>query len=417
MKIQFHSKLNGAIFVPLLLLLTIEPTLSRNGAEWIAAALYLTNDEVRLITETAGASAHFIGKVEGRSMTGTITTPHNGQAINRIIGEVQAIDQTLSQLSLKLDSGAIVIVKLSPQTAFLRVPPGETNLQKAVKISLEVVGIGDRVFANGQLAADRTSIPAQQVIVMTKADVAAQQERERADWRGRSIVGTIIVLNPATKEIQILRPETDGEKPVTLSLNDGVRLRRYAPDSIKFGDAQPSSFDALRVGDQLRVRGEMSADGLRFTPEEIVFGTFRTFGGTITAINAVAKEITLQDLQTQQAITVVMNPDSLLRRLPPDLVAQLAQRLRKPKPAAKEPDWQALIERLSVLALTDLQPGEQVIVSSTSGAQPNRVTAIGCFAGVERLLKEWQKQQGAQGGNANMSLGLPDGALGGLGRP
>lgn len=470
-------RLCGAIFVPLLFLLsvaadlsgqwtgtmeaagrpgTVELTLTRDGAEWNATvrvtwngmefanpvtALKVTENDIAFTTEIAGASARFIGKVTGQQLSGTLEATRNGQVVgtgkwtltrsatpatatsaplpkpNRVIGAVQTIDATSGQLSLKLDSGEIVTVKLSAQTALLRVPPGETNLQKAANIALAVVGIGDRVFATGQLAANRTFVIAQQVIVMAKADVAAQQERELAEWRTRSIVGTITAINPTAKEITVLMRSSAGEKPMVIPVNDSVRLRRYAPDSTRFSDAQPSSYAAFRVGDQLRARGEKRDDGSRFTPEEIVFGTFRTFGGAILAINATTREVKIQDQRTQQSLTVTVNSDSLLRRLPPELTAQLAKRMRTPKSSANEPDWQSVIKRLPVLALTDLQRGERVIVSSTSGASPNRVTAISFLTGVEALLKKWQKQQGSPDSNANMSLGLPGGALEGLGRP
>lgn len=479
MKNQFPIKLNvaGAILVPLFFLLpfaadlsgqwtgtmeaasrpgTVELTLQRDGTEWSATvrvtwngmefanpvtALKVTDNEVTFTTEIAGASARFTGKVEGQLISGTIEATRNGQVVgagkwtatrtaaappvtnapppktNRIIGEVQAIDA--GQLSLKLDSGEIITVKFNPQTSYLRVPPGETNLQNAAPISIAVVGIGDRVFANGQLAEDRNSVAARQLIVMAKGDLTAQREREREEWRRRGIVGTITALNSATKEISLLLRSSAGDKPMTLTVSDTVRVRRYAPDSVRFNEAQPSSLAALRPGDQLRALGEKSADGSRFAAEEIVFGTFRTVGGAILEVNAETKEVKVQDLLTQQPLTIIINEDSMLRRLPADLVAQLAKRVRKPPSgSAAEPDWQAMIERLPALALTELKPGERLLASTTRGAQPGRMTAIGLFIGVEALLKLWQEQKTAPGGSsANLNLGLPSGVLDGPGRP
>ena len=37
--------------------------------------------------------------------------------------------------------------------------------------------------------------------------------------------------------------------------------RRYAPDSVRFADAKVSRIDEIKVGDQVRVRGEKSENG------------------------------------------------------------------------------------------------------------------------------------------------------------
>src|ERR1700760_2664205 len=47
---------------------------------------------------------------------------------------------------------------------------------------------------------------------------------------------------------------------------------RYAPNSVKFSDAQKGTADQIKVGDQLRARGYRSADGKELTAEEIISG-------------------------------------------------------------------------------------------------------------------------------------------------
>src|SRR5262245_41410728 len=361
---------------------TVELTLSRDGAGWRAAvriiwnagefanpvnALSVTDNEVAFTTEIAGASARFTGKVLGQTIIGAIEatmngrvvgtgkwtvtrnsagnppsvsapTPDTGLKLNRVIGEAQAIDLALNQLAIKLDTGETVTAKLNPQTTFLRVPPGELTLEKATRIDSALIGIGDRVFAIGQIADDRKSVAARQLIVIAKAELAQHRERERAEWRKRGITGTITALNPTAKEIALLIRSSEGARPIILAVSEGVRFRRYALDSIKFSDAQPGSFAELKVGDQLRALGEKSADGSRFTTEEVVSGSFHTIGGSIITVNAETNEVKVQDLQTQQSLTVVVNQDSLLRRLPPDLVTQLTKRMRAAysKPNASE---------------------------------------------------------------------------------
>ena len=87
---------------------------------------------------------------------------------------------------------------------------------------------------------------------MTKGDLAKKQEAERLEWRRRGILGVITALKPDTKEITISNRTMAGTQSVVVPVNDKTEMKRYAPDSIKFGDAKPSNFAELKVGDQLR---------------------------------------------------------------------------------------------------------------------------------------------------------------------
>ncbi|MGH9901418.1 MAG: hypothetical protein ACRD68_06345, partial [Pyrinomonadaceae bacterium] len=81
------------------------------------------------------------------------------------------------------------------------------------------------------------------------------------------------------------------------------------------------------------------------------------------------------------------------------------------------PDMQEMLERMPAVTVSELQPGEMVIVSSTLGADPARVTAIALVAGVEALLQGPAQQQRGPGGRGT-DLGMPSGALDiGIGLP
>jgi hypothetical protein len=381
---------------------------------------------------------------------------------NGVIGEVTAINTSGNQLIVKTDAGSIVTVALNEKTGYLRLAPGEKTLTNATKITLADVGVGDRVWARGKVAEDQKSVPAIAVILMTKADIAKKQEREREEWRRRGILGVITMVNPATKEVTIQARAAQGAQPVIIAASEKAEFRRYAPDSIKFGDAKPSSFDELKVGDQLRALGDKSADGTRFTPEIIVSGSFRTVGGSITAVNAETGEVKISDLQTKQPLTIVVRPDSLLRRMPPEMAGMIAMRAASGGPggapagggpaggggqqaatrqggaggaegqgAGNGPtpgggprrtggfDFQEVLERLPTVALSDLKPGDMIIVSSTAGAEPSRVTAISLVAGVEPLFQALQARQQPQAGRPapNPANGLGTGINFGIGLP
>lgn len=241
----------------------------------------------------------------------------------RVFGKITSIDAPSGKLTVKTDAGSTVVVQINTDTTFERVPPGETDTKKAVAINLSDVSVGDGVYARGRVAEDRKSVPAQKVIVVSQSEIAQKQERERAEWRRRGLSGIIESLNPQAKEITVTARMAEGSKPVIIPITDKVKMRRYAPDSVRFSDAKKSSFDDLKVGDQVRAKGDRSPDGARFTAEEIVTGAFRTAGGTIKTVNAQSGEIQIEDIQTKQALTIVVNKDSTLKRIPENFMQMM----------------------------------------------------------------------------------------------
>ena len=391
------------------------------------------------------------------------TKPSTGVTANRVIGEVTAIDATAKQVTVKTDAGASVVVALDDKSAYLRTRPGATNLDGASTIALADIRIGDRIYARGTLTADQKTITTRQLIVMTKADIAEKNDREREEWRRRGIVGTVSAVNPDTKEITLQARSFMGAQPITIAAGTGnVKFRRYAPDSVKFSDAKTSSFGEIKVGDQLRAKGNKSEDGTHFTPEEVVTGSFRSIRGSVVSVDPQANEIKVKDMTSGQTLTVVISKDSTLRN-----AAELAQRMamrgqgngdaqgnaqgntqgnaagaqqrpqgeggarRRPDGAAGGdqtgggqrrmgggPDMQEMLERMPAVTVADLKPGEMVIVSSTVGADPTRATAIALVTGLDALLQNAAAGQRAGRGAQGASLGLPSGALDiGIGLP
>ncbi|HKS29391.1 MAG TPA: hypothetical protein VJS44_16290 [Pyrinomonadaceae bacterium] len=241
----------------------------------------------------------------------------------RVFGKITSIDAPSGKLTVKTDAGSTVVVQINTDTTFERVPPGETDTKKAVAINLTDIAVGDGIYARGRVAEDRKSVPAQKVIVVSQSEIAQKQERERQEWRRRGLTGIIESLNPQTKEITVTARTPEGMKPVIIPVTDKVRMRRYAPDSVRFSDAKKSTFEELKVGDQLRAKGDRTPDGARFTAEEVVTGAFRTSGGTIKAINAQTGEIQVEDLQTKQPMTIVVNKDSTLKRIPENFMQMM----------------------------------------------------------------------------------------------
>src|SRR5713101_6382872 len=239
-------------------------------------------------------------------------------AIVSLIGEVKAIDATAKQIVLRADSGVISTVNLSDKTQYKRMAPGAKTLDGATSIALADVGQGDRVLARWRAGADLKTAPTPQVVVMSKADLAKKQEQDRAQWRRRGVSGIVASINPSTLEITVSSRSVMGApQAVIIPVTDKVLMRRYPPDTIpKYSEAKPSKFEEVKVGDQLRALGDKSADGTHLTAEEVLFGSFRIVGGTVTAIDAATNQIKINELQTKKPLTIIVKPDSVLRRFP-----------------------------------------------------------------------------------------------------
>ena len=240
------------------------------------------------------------------------------------VGEVTNIDKAGSKLTIKTNAGESVDVPLGDKTHFLKIAPGETDLKKAVDSSYDALKVGDRVSARSRKLDEGGFAAATTVLVMTKEELAKHQEKTQEEWKTNGLMGTVTVVNPATKEVTIKTAGADG-KQIVLEPNDKVNVRRYADDSVKFSDAKASSLVEINVGDTLRVLGTKNSDGTRVKPDEIVYGTFLRKAGTITAIDTASNTVTMKDLSTKKPVLVKLNADTVLKKIPEAMGQMLAR--------------------------------------------------------------------------------------------
>ena len=318
--------------------------------------------------------------------------------LDRALGTVTNIDPAGRRITLRTDTGSEIVVTAQPAASFRRVAPGETDLQKAVTIALSDLSVGDRVLARGKAGEQANSVAATLIVVMSQGDIAKKQEADRVDWDRRGVVG--LVATAGADQI-VINIRGVGTAPLVISLAPNAAVRRYAPDSVLFADARPSTLGEIKVGDQVRARGSRSADGSKMTAEEVVSGTFRTIAGVILSLDAQQSELRINDLESKRPLVVKVTAGSSLRRLPPQVAQAVAQRVRGssggPAAAGRGSDLQQLLESSPGITLADLKTGEALIISSTMGATAERVTAITILAGVEPILR--------RPGTQEMSLG------------
>jgi len=294
----------------------------------------------------------------------------------------------------------------------------------------------------GQVADDHKSATARTLVVISKGDIAKKNEAERLEWRRRGILGVVTAVTPEKREVTVLTRHAMGTQTYVMSVPEKTDMRRYAPDSTKFGDAKPSVFEDLKVGDQLRAMGNKNADGTHFTAEKVVSGSFRMVVGTVTAVDATTAEVKINDVQTKHPLTVVIKPDSVMRQFP-DMAAitaaQAAAQAAAAKAAAQKPatppsaqpnsqakaaapagppaipSMQEMLDRLPLITVAQLKPGDVIIVSSTKGVDPSRLTAITLISNADTLIALSAPKPG--GAVPNPTAGLGSGVTFGIGLP
>jgi hypothetical protein len=352
------------------------------------------------------------------------------------VGTIKTISG--NALTLSTDSGSEVKVTIAADAKLVRVPPGSKDLKEAVAITLADLQQGDRILVRGK-PGDAGAMVASTVIAMKKGDIAEKQSHEREEWQKHGIGGLVKSVDAGAGTVTIGTMTAAGNKDVDVHLSKNTILRRYAPDSIKFDDAKPSTVDEIKAGDQLRARGMRSADGGEFTADEIVTGAFRNISGTIASVNPSAGTVTLTDLVTKKPVEVKVTADSQVRKLPAPIAQRIAMRLKGGAPdggasnaatagggangaaAAQTPspargtgnsgaagrasggpsgsggpgggargaggDLQQMLARLPANTLVDFQKGDAVMIVATSGQKESQATAITMLGGVEPILQ------------------------------
>jgi hypothetical protein len=378
----------------------------------------------------------------------------------QVFGKVSEINSSAGQITIKTAAGSTVVASVNEKTTYQRMPPGETDRSKAEQTSLTEITVGDGVVARGFVAADQKSVPAQQIIVVSQSEIAKKNQAERMAWT-RGAKGIVSSLNPSTKEVTVTSRSLAGAaQAITVALSDKSKIKRFPPDSIpKYENAKVGKFEDIKVGDQFNAKGEKSTDGLHLTAEEVLFGTFKVAGGTVTSIDAATGQIKINDLQTKKPLTIVLKPETVIRRLPENMMMAMGggmggpggprpqgqgqpqgqpqgqgQTAQGPRPqgpggpggpGANGPrpgggSMADMLERFPTISIGDLKVGDTILLSSLAGADPTQLTAIQVVSGVEPLLAMMaaRQQQGGQARPQNVDLnGSFGGMFGGVGVP
>ena len=342
-----------------------------------------------------------------------------------------------------------VQVELPEGVKILRVPPGAKDLKSAVTITAADVSPGDRAVVIGRPGSSPQSILAVRVVVMSKSDLASYHAAEVREWQTRGIEGKVKAVDVAKGEITIAEPNhppTPGNltHAVILTTTPHTAILRYAPDSIMFADAKPSSLDAMHEGDQLRALGTASDDGSHYAAEKIVFGTFHNIGATVISVDSQANTLTVKNLATGKPLLVRVGAECRMHELPPFIAQRIALLSSGAQPgrsgaggsrrggaggAGGGPGEEGggggthhgmtnlneALENMPLISLNDLKKSEPVVIFGSEGTNPSQVTAIYILTGVEPILAAQPKGSGEVnlGGWSSLGGGGEGGGEGG----
>lgn len=336
------------------------------------------------------------------------------QTPSRVIGEATTLPSAHGQFSLRDAVGAIWGVQILDDASVVLVAPGAKDLSAATPVPVASIRPGDRLLIRGTLDAQLRTALALSIVVMSKDAVEAARARDQAEWRARSLAAVIVSVDPAARTL-LLRDHAAPPREWKAAVPESASILRYADDSIRFADARPASLASLHPGDQVRVLGERDETAAAITTSRLLAGSFRTLGGEITRIDAASGIVTVRDVQTRQPVQLKINGGANLRRMPAPGAANarpvmgMGMGMMRPNgagaPAApRRPDLQQMLDRLPQAAISDLKPGDAVIVSAgrTSGPQPWSVVSL--VAGADALLRAPAAQVNQTLGNWSMDL-------------
>jgi uncharacterized protein DUF5666 len=268
----------------------------------------------------------FAVSASAKPISAAASSPSPQAAASKAVGTVKSISG--NNILLAAEGGPDTNVVVQDGARLLQIEPGETDLKKATPLQLSDLQNGDRILVRGNAGPDGKSILAVSVIAMKKADLAARHAHEQAEWQRNGIGGLVSAVDPTAGTITVSTSALGANKSVVVHVSKNTVLRRYAPGSVKFDDAAAAPIDQIKAGDQLRARGQKSADGGELTADEVVSGSFRNISGTINSIDAGANTITVQDLVTKKPVVVQISQTSQLRKLPAPMAQRIAARLK-----------------------------------------------------------------------------------------
>ena len=360
---------------------------------------------------------------------GLSAAPQASSPYVSVLGTVEKVDASGKAVTVKPDKGGdATTVKYDERTTFSVIPPGETDAKKATPAKESDIAPGDKVLAR-VLTADPTGKAARTVLIMKQAELAKRKERTLEEWK-TATSGIITEIDGKQIKVNARVAGSPAPRNVTVDVSGHVDYERYNPDN---GQYEASDFNSIKVGDQLRVLGQKNADSTEIKAENVGTGTFKTIGVLVKTIDPASKQISGTETSSKSPIVITLRGDTSLKKFS-DMAAMMVARQLNPTyqqtsgrgrgsgggggrggdtgaaaaggpPAGAEGapgggrgfagggrgrggmDVGRIIEQQPAIQLSDLKPGDAVIVTGATKGDSAKLVAIALVAGVEPILR------------------------------
>jgi Cu/Ag efflux protein CusF len=353
--------------------------------------------------------------------------------LDHVLGTITAVDKAAKTVTVKEDkTGTVEIIQLANTKTLLKVEPTAKDLKSAVRITSDDLEEGDRVDVRGMKVEETpVTLSAKSVILMSARDLEVTHKEQAAAW-AKATSGRVTAVDPASGKITVEARVSGAPTPVTVQTAASTEFTRYDPAT---GKPAPSQIAQIQPGDQLKVLGEKNADGTEVTGQKVYTGAFRTLSVTVISLGADGKSITAKDLATKKDVQIDLNTDASIHKLTPMMAGFLARRLNpaaagtmpagapaggppaggpptgampaggppagaggaggRPGGGAGRGDISQMIDQTPKIALTDLKPGDALVISGVAtGADNSKLLANTIIAGVEPILQSAPTQRG-----------------------
>jgi hypothetical protein len=342
-----------------------------------------------------------------------------------VLGTIEKVDTAAKSITVKPPKAdASTTVKFNEQTTFMKMPAGETDTKKATPATAADIAEGDSVIAR-VLTADPTGKPARTIYIEKQADLAQRREKTLEEWK-TATSGTVTAVEPGVIKVTAKVAGSPTPKEITIDVSGRVEYTHYNPENGKY---ESGALADVKPGNQVRVLGEKNADSTHIKATDLGTGSFKTIGLQIKSIDTAGNSISGIETASKAPVTISLRADTSLKKFN-DMSAMMVARQLNPTyqqpggrggrgggapggggaPAGAAPgaggeapagggmgrgggrgrggmDIGKIIEQQPAIQLSELKPGDAIIVTGATGKDAARLYAIALVAGVEPILR------------------------------
>ncbi len=202
-----------------------------------------------------------------------------GAARFPVVGQIFGIDPLAGTMLVKTPSGSIESLWFEQATVFKAVRFDSSSKASSVSIGANDVSSGDWICARTGVNEKRAEI----VLVATRQEIQNRQRETLARWLSDSAFGTVVEIEPESKNL-VLESHVGGDtKRVSVTTSDKTRFHRYLWDGTELSEIPSASWAQVRLGERMYVHGTTSSDGESLDATSVIFGELQAIAGTIDA--------------------------------------------------------------------------------------------------------------------------------------